>query len=89
MKAAYKEHDQCRRQVIFNIRQEIIILGGKKSIKFVTKELEQWSSAWNRSSRSEYYEKIETKLGKVQPFTIDVKGGGKASKIRKALLKSR
>ena len=31
-------------------------------------------------------EKVETTLEKVQPFAIDVKGGGKARKIRKALL---
>ena len=73
-------------KVIVNIIQESIIPGGEQSIKIVTKELEQWSRAWNRSSRSEYYGKIKTTLGKVQPFAIDFKGGGKASKIRKALL---
>ena len=38
-------------KVIVNIIQESIIPGGEQSIKIVTKELEQWSSAWNRSSR--------------------------------------
>ena len=33
-------------------------------------------------------EKIETTLGNVQPFVIDVKEGGKASKRRKGLLKN-
>ena len=32
-------------------------------------------------------EKIKTTLGNVKPFVIDVKGGGKSSKIRKGLLK--
>ena len=72
--------------MIVNIRLESTIPGGEQSIKFVTKELEQWGSAWNRSSRSEYYEKIEPTLGKVQPFAIDVKGEGKARKIINALL---
>ena len=85
----HTKHDQCRRKVIVNIKQESIIPGGEKSIKIVTKELEQWSSAWNRSSRSKYYEKIETTLGKVQPFAIDVKGGGKESNRRKGLLKGK
>ena len=41
------------------------------------------SSAWNRSSRSEYNgQDLETTLGNVQPFAIDVKGGGKAIKRR-------
>ena len=33
--------------------------------------------------------KIETTLGNVQPFSIDVKGGGKASRRRKVILKSK
>ena len=69
--------------MLLSDRKEGNIPAGDQSTNTVTKEPEQVSSAWNRSSRSEYYgQDLETTLANVQPFTIDVKGGGKESKRR-------
>ena len=63
---------------------------GDQSTNIVTKEPEKVSSAWNGSSRLEYYgQDLQTTLGNVQPFAIDVKGEGKVGNRRKGLLKGK